>query len=100
MAKQKEPHVTPDEPISANANEIPGELSVTEEQLVRVTATKLNLRQGPSRDFAVKTVLEEGTVAVVLDLPYDIEVPGWALVHVSDELIGWVDCQFIQEVEA
>lgn len=59
----------------------------------------LNVRSGPGLQYAVLGVLQEGTMATVLDLPMGMEVPGWAPVFVSSDLIGWVDCRYILEVE-
>jgi len=62
-------------------------------------ASGLNIRSGPGRQFAVLNVLPTDSVAAVLDLPLGVEVPGWALVYVDPDLIGWVDCRYIQAVE-
>lgn len=55
-----------------------------------VTAAKgLNLREGPGFGFEVLTVLESGTLVLILDLPMGVKVPGWALAH-TGEMTGWV----------
>ncbi len=54
-----------------------------------VTAAKgLNLREGPSFGFEVRTALKSGTVVLILDLPMGAKVPGWALVD-AGEMTGW-----------
>lgn len=55
-----------------------------------VTAAKgLNLRAGPGFGFEVLSVVEAGTLLLVLSLPMGVKVPGWALVWL-DETAGWV----------
>lgn len=55
-----------------------------------VTAAKgLNLRQGPGFGFEVLTVLESGTLVLILDLPMGVKVPGWVLAD-TGEMTGWV----------
>ena len=55
-----------------------------------VTASKgLNLRAGPGFGFDVLSVLESGTLLLILNLPMGVKVPGWALVWL-DETAGWV----------
>ena len=55
-----------------------------------VTASKgLNLRAGPGFGFDVLSVLESGTLLLILDLPMGVKVPGWALVWLG-ETAGWV----------
>ena len=58
----------------------------------------LNLRIGPGRSYPITELLEDGTLLMVLELPYGAEVPGWALVH-TGERTGWVDRLFIREPE-
>ena len=94
MAGKKNPEVTPD----ATPEVIPAEAVV--ERTALVTAKKLNLRQGPGYEHAVKAVLDEGSTVILLELPQGTEVPGWAAVRAGDELAGWVDEKFIQEEKA
>lgn len=55
-----------------------------------VTAAKgLNLRAGPGFGFEVLSVVEAGTLLLVLSLPMGVKVPGWALVWLG-ETAGWV----------
>ena len=55
-----------------------------------VTAAKgLNLREGPGFGFEVLTVLESGTLVLILDLPMGVKVPGWVLAG-TGEMTGWV----------
>lgn len=56
----------------------------------------LNLRAGPGRDFPAAAVLPDGTPVNVLELPYGVEVPGWALV-VAPAGFGWVMRDFLAE---
>lgn len=58
----------------------------------------LNLRQGPSLSFPVMEVLPDGAVVKVLELPYGVEVPFWALVH-TGKWGGWVQCRYLQTLE-
>lgn len=58
----------------------------------------LNLREGPHVSYAVRTVLSDGDVVEILDLPKDVEVPGWALVETGAG-IGWVNTNFLTEAE-
>lgn len=94
MAGKKNPDVTPD----ATPEVPPAE--VVAERIALTTAKKLNLRQGPGYEHAVKAVLDEGTDVVLLDLPQGAEVPGWAAVRAALNLVGWVDVKFIQEQKA
>jgi uncharacterized protein YgiM (DUF1202 family) len=57
-------------------------------------ANGLNLRVGPGASFAVLEVLPMGTAVAVLGLPYDVEVPGWALVH-TGTWCGWVRREYL-----
>lgn len=59
----------------------------------------LNLREGPHVSYAIRTVLSDGDVVEILDLPKDVEVPGWALVETGAG-IGWVNTHFLTEAEA
>lgn len=64
-----------------------------------VTAPQgLNLREGPHVSYAVRAVLPDGDVVEILDLPADVEVPGWALVETGAG-IGWVNTHFLTEAE-
>lgn len=55
-----------------------------------VTAAKgLNLREGPGFGFEVLTVLESGTLVLILGLPMGVKVPGWVLAG-TGEMTGWV----------
>lgn len=64
-----------------------------------VTAPQgLNLREGPHVSYAVRAVLPDGDVVEILDLPADVEVPGWALVETGTG-IGWVNTHFLTEAE-
>lgn len=58
----------------------------------------LNLREGPAKSFPVAELLEDGSVLVVLALPYGTEVEGWALVH-TGQRTGWVDISYLRELE-
>ena len=64
-----------------------------------VKSERLNLRNGPGRQFGVVDILQRGTVVVVQELPLGVEVPGWELVFAGDSLIGWVARPFIEAVE-
>lgn len=59
----------------------------------------LNLREGPHVSYAVRAVLPDGAPVEILDLPKDVEVPGWALVETGAG-IGWVNTNFLTEAEA
>ena len=58
----------------------------------------LNLREGPHVSYAVRAVLSDGAPVEILDLPKDVEVPGWVLVETGDG-IGWVNTHFLTEAE-
>lgn len=77
------------------------EAPVAPEERVRVDApNKLNLRDGPHRDFHVLTELPDGAELVVLYLPGGAEVPGWALVRYGEgeeALVGWVNADYLDE---
>lgn len=49
----------------------------------------LNLRAGPGFSFDVLSVLESGTLLLIMDLPMGVKVPGWSLVWLG-ETAGWV----------
>jgi uncharacterized protein YgiM (DUF1202 family) len=61
-------------------------------------ANGLNLRVGPGASFAVLEVLPMGTAVAVLALPYEVEVPGWVLVH-TGQVEGWVKTEFLTVLE-
>ena len=44
------------------------------------------------------TVLPDGAPVEILDLPLDVEVPGWALVEAGAG-VGWVNTNFLREAE-
>ena len=68
--------------------------------VIVVTAPQgLNLRKGPHISYGVMTVLPDGAAVEILDLPLDVEVPGWALVKTSAGT-GWVNTTFLTEAEA
>ena len=81
------PEVPPVSPTPPQAPETPpGPEGVS----AIVTASKgLNLRAGPGFGFDVLSVLESGTLLLILDLPMGVKVPGWALVWLG-ETAGWV----------
>lgn len=58
----------------------------------------LNLRVGPHVSYAIQAVLPDGDAVEILDLPKDVEVPGWALVETGAG-IGWVNTHFLTEAE-
>ena len=83
----------PAEPEEAPQEVAPGPVIV-------VTAPQgLNLRKGPHISYGVMTVLPDGAAVEILDLPLDVEVPGWALVKTSAGT-GWVNTTFLTEAEA
>lgn len=55
----------------------------------------LNLRAGPAFSFDVLSVLDSGTLVLILDLPGGAKVPGWALIG-AGELAGWVSDRFLR----
>ena len=110
VAPEEVPAATETEPASAAAEpavEAAGGADLADTVLGEVEGTLvvvnapngLRLRQGPGKQYPVIEVLEDGTLAAKLDLPLAVEVPGWALVFVSQERIGWVACSYIQEVK-
>ena len=58
----------------------------------------LNLRVGPHVSYAIQAVLPDGDAVEILDLPKDVEVPGWALVKTGTG-IGWVNTHFLKEMD-
>jgi hypothetical protein len=100
---QEEPETDPeDSGTTSEENGVDMEdtpLGNVEGDLVVVRAPGgLNLREGPSTRFRVLEPLPDGALISVLELPYGVEVPGWALVHTGSRA-GWVDIRFIQELE-
>ena len=90
---------TADQPAApAEREEAPQEVSPR--PVIVVTAPQgLNLRKGPHISYGVMTVLPDGAAVEILDLPLDVEVPGWALVKTGAG-IGWVNTTFLTEAEA
>lgn len=90
---------TADQPAApAELEEAPQE--VAPGPVIVVTAPQgLNLRKGPHISYGVMTVLPDGAAVEILDLPLDVEVPGWALVKTSAGT-GWVNTTFLTEAEA
>lgn len=86
------PELEPSAPPAAPEEETakPETAPVPEGRPAIVTAAKgLNLRQGPGFGFEVLTVLESGTLVLILDLPMGMKVPGWVLAG-TGEMTGWV----------
>lgn len=90
---------TADQPAApAELEEAPQE--VVPGPVIVVTAPQgLNLRKGPHISYGVMTVLPDGAAVEILDLPLDVEVPGWALVKTGAGT-GWVNTTFLTEAEA
>ena len=90
---------TADQPAApAELEEAPQE--VAPGPVIVVTAPQgLNLRKGPHISYGVMTVLPDGAAVEILDLPLDVEVPGWALVKTGAGT-GWVNTTFLTEAEA
>ncbi len=90
---------TADQPAApAEREEAPQE--VAPRPVIVVTAPQgLNLRKGPHISYGVMTVLPDGAAVEILDLPLDVEVPGWALVKTGAGT-GWVNTTFLTEAEA
>ena len=90
---------TADQPAApAEREEAPQE--VAPGPVIVVTAPQgLNLRKGPHISYGVMTVLPDGAAVEILDLPLDVEVPGWALVKTGAGT-GWVNTTFLTEAEA
>ena len=60
--------------------------------LRRVTAERVNVREGPGTDYAVMGRLVQGAETEVLE----IDSVGWAHVRVIDSgLLGWVSAEFL-----
>lgn len=90
---------TADQPAApAEREDAPQE--VAPRPVIVVTAPQgLNLRKGPHISYGVMTVLPDGAAVEILDLPLDVEVPGWALVKTGAGT-GWVNTTFLTEAEA
>ena len=85
------------EPDAAPQSEPAPELQPTEIRMVVTppNSLRLNLREGPSKTFAVLDQLPAGTEVTVVELPYGTEVPGWLLVHMENHM-GWAAAEFLQ----
>ena len=70
------------------------------EQFAVVSAEQgLNLRQGPSTAFPILTVLDDGDEVQILSLPFQVEVPHWALVCcICGDTFGWVKREFLVDI--
>ena len=90
---------TADQPAApAELEEAPQE--VVPGPVIVVTAPQgLNLRKGPHISYGVMTVLPDGAAVEILDLPLDVEGPGWALVKTGAGT-GWGNTTFLTEAEA
>lgn len=55
----------------------------------------LNLRCGPCKTYDSLAILPKDAEVSVLELPGNVDVPGWALV-VNDGTIGWVMTEYIE----
>ena len=90
---------TADQPAApADLEEAPQEVS-PRPVIVVAAPQGLNLRKGPHISYGVMTVLPDGAAVEILDLPLDVEVPGWALVK-TGACTGWVNTTFLTEAEA
>lgn len=56
-----------------------------------VTATSLNMRNGPSTDYSIMHVLWQGDVVKIIG-----EVNGWLEIKLSDGRTGWSSSQYLQ----
>lgn len=68
---------------------------VAEKTCVVKAKDGLNLRCGPCKTYAPLAILPDGTEVSVLELPGNVEVPGWALV-VNGGTIGWVMTEYVE----
>lgn len=82
----------------AETHEDPAPESPKHPKIVVSAPQGLNLREGPHVSYAVRAVLSDGAPVEILDLPKDVEVPGWVLVETGDG-IGWVNTHFLTEAE-
>lgn len=89
------------EPVAEAAvpQEDPAPESPKHPKIVVSAPQGLNLREGPHVSYAVRAVLSDGAPVEILDLPKDVEVPGWVLVGTGDG-IGWVNTHFLTEAES
>lgn len=85
-------------PEAAVPQEDPAPESPKCPQIVVSAPQGLNLRRGPHVSYSVKAVLPDSDVVEILDLPKDVEVPGWALVETGAG-IGWVNTHFLKEMD-
>lgn len=112
QVEQTEPSETPEvleeqtvqarsEPVAEAAvpQEDPAPESPKHPKIVVSAPQGLNLREGPHVSYAARAVLSDGAPVEILDLPKDVEVPGWALVETGAG-IGWVNTNFLSEAEA
>lgn len=82
----------------AETHEDPAPESPKHPKIVVSAPQGLNLREGPHVSYAVRAVLSDGAPVEILDLPKNVEVPGWVLVETGDG-IGWVNTHFLTEAE-
>ena len=82
----------------AETHEDPAPESPKHPKIVVSAPQGLNLREGPHVSYAVRAVLSDGAPVEILDLPKDVEVPGWVPVETGDG-IGWVNTHFLTEAE-
>ena len=82
----------------AETHEDPAPESPKHPKIVVSAPQGLNLREGPHVSYAVRAVLSDGAPGEILDLPKDVEVPGWVLVETGDG-IGWGNTHFLTEAE-
>jgi TonB family protein len=61
---------------------------------VRVTASRLNVRRGPSTGTAVVAKVKRGTTLGVV-----AEQPGWVEVHLADGGNGWLAARYVDRQE-
>ena len=69
--------------------------SQNEKDMRRITATRVNVREGPSTDFAVAAQLRQGTVVEVLE----ISDTNWAKLHLDGGRTGWMAARFLEGLE-
>jgi uncharacterized protein YraI len=63
------------------------------EASLRVTASRLNVREGPGPDNPVVASVARGEILVRLD-----EQSGWVKVRTSDGTVGWVSASYVEPV--
>lgn len=83
---------------SGNSKEDPAPDTPKRPEIVVADPRGLNLREGPHVSYAAIAVLPDSTPVEILELPADVDVPNWALVKTCAG-IGWVNTDFLQEVE-